>query len=186
MKETQKELERLRFQYINKMVEIRAQDDFNYSFNIIGKKIGPFLKGNTYKMEFWIASIFVKNNIAKFDEKHSFDVKKIQKIAYTESKSISINPINPETFIAIKEHLKILQFLHKKGKITYREFINFYSNAQDLVKVRHQKIIKLATANKSMNNTANLTKEEKLLVDEISGEIDGWRDFFVNMKKMDL
>ena len=59
------DLERIRHQYLNRIVETKANRDFDETIEIFGKKIGPFHAGNHYKMEFWIAKTFLKRDILK-------------------------------------------------------------------------------------------------------------------------
>jgi hypothetical protein len=184
-----KELERIRLKYINRIIETRAKVDFGQSFEIFGKVIGPFTTGNHYKMEFWIAKIFIKNDILEFVEGEQLNLQNIQKIAFTEGRSKDINKIDSFLFTAIREYMDILVGRLKLNFATPKQFREIYSNVQDLMVVRHRKILSLSQTQMSMSmkNTQNLTEEEKVLMSSLTDDIDDWKRFFlIDAKDMEF
>ncbi|MHA1728919.1 MAG: hypothetical protein ACTSWY_09325 [Promethearchaeota archaeon] len=180
--ELKADLERIRHEYLNKIVETQALKDFKESVKILGKRIGPFSKGNHYKMAYWIAKIFIKREILKLAE-HDGDklnVKAIQKIAFNQGRTHEINNIGGNLFTVIKEYMKILSSWTEKDLTHEKKFKSLYSNFQDLITIRHRKILNLCQMKQSFNVTRNLTQEEQILMKYLSDAIFQWKDFFQN------
>jgi hypothetical protein len=174
-----KELERIRIKYINRYVETRAKIDFNQSIEIFGKIIGPFTTGNHYRMEFWIAKIFLKNDILELVDGDQLNLQNIQKIAFTEGRSKEINKIDPFLFTSLKEYMDLLSGKIKLNLAVPRQFREIYSNAQDLIVVRHRKILSLSQTQLSTKNTQNLTEEEKILMNNLTDDIECWKKYYL-------
>jgi hypothetical protein len=181
-----KDLERIRVKYINKLVETRAKVDFKDSLEVFGKIIGPFTSGNHYKMEFWIAKIFIKNDILELVDSDQLNLQNIQKIAFIEGRSKEINKIDPHLFTSMKEYMDILIGKLKLNMATQRQFREIYSNALDLIVVRHRKILNLSQTHLSMRNIQNLSEEEKILMNNLTEDIESWKKYFlVDIKEME-
>lgn len=181
-----KELERIRVRYINRFVETRAKIDFNETFEVFGKNIGPFTAGNHYKMEFWIAKIFMKYDILELADGDQLNLQNIQKIAFTEGRSKDVNKIDSHLFTSIREYMDLLTGKLKLNLATQRQFREIYSNALDLIVVRHRKILSLSQTQLSMKNTLNLTEEERILMNNLTDDIESWKKYFlVDVKEVE-
>ncbi|MCP4763316.1 MAG: hypothetical protein GY870_16195 [archaeon] len=185
MSSTTKELERIKYKFLNRNVETKAKRNFDHSTEILGKIIGPFVAGNQYKMEYWIAKSFIKNDILELTDKERLDVQKVQKIAFKEGRSGEINNIDNNLFTSIKENLSILSYRNKKSKelTTDKELRTFFSNAQDLVTIRHRKIVNLSQMKQTIRRQQNLTDEEKILISNISDDFADWRKYYLDAQK---
>lgn len=189
------ELERIRHQYLNKIVETQAIRDFKESIDVFGKKIGPLSKGNHYKMEFWIAKSFLKRDIIRLvgrDESTEgeevigkLDVQEIQKIAFDQGRSHEINDIGKNLFTAIKEFLDVLSYRVKMKLTPEKKYKTLFSNIQDLIMIRHRRILNLSHMKQSLKVTQNLTQEEKILMDNLTDNLITWKNFFQNNKRKD-
>lgn len=179
MRSTKKELKRLRYTFLNEIVDTRALKDFKQSIEVLGKKVGPFKAGNHYRMEFWVAKTFLINDILQLTEKDKLDVQKIQKIAYKESRSRKIEKIDENLFLAIHEYLDVLNERVKRNLTKERKFKDVYSNVQDLVIVRQRKVGNLSQTKHTIRKIQNLAASEKVLIEHLSGTFEGWGQFFL-------
>ncbi|MBD3352543.1 MAG: hypothetical protein GF364_13730 [Candidatus Lokiarchaeota archaeon] len=176
---TKKQLDRIRYKYINRVVETRAKKDFKTTVSVLGKKIGPFTAGNHYKLEFWIAKLFINYDILEIVGSDKLDLQNIQKIAYTEANAKEMKKVNPLLFTAIREYLNILASRIKNGFTRERKFKDIYSNVQDLITVRHRKVIRLSQMKLTVRRLQNLTEEEKVLMKSLSQDFKEWKKFFL-------
>jgi len=170
------EFERLRYVYLNQIVETKAKKDFDFSVDSLGKSIGPFKVGNYYKMEYYLAATFLKNDILELIE--PLDVQKIQKLAFNESRSNEINKIDKNTYVAIREHMDVLAGKLQRKLIPDREFKSFNSNVQDLITVRMRKISNYSQTQQNMKILQLFSDEERLLLNDLTSEIIKWRTYF--------
>ena len=170
------EFERLRNVYLNQIVETKAKKDFDFSVDILGKSIGPFKVGNYYKMEYYLAATFLKNDILELIE--PLDVQKIQKLAFNESRSNEINKIDKNTYVAIREHMDVLAGKLQRKLIPDREFKSFNSNVQDLITVRMKKISNYSQTQQNMKLLQSFSEEERILLNNLTNELIQWRTYF--------
>lgn len=175
MKSTERELKRLRYKFLNKIVDTRAVKDFKNSIEVLGRNIGPFIAGNHYRMEYWAVKPFLKHDILELTDREKLDVQKIQKLAFTESRASQIEKIDENLFFAIREYLDILKSKNQQD----RRFRDVYSNVQDLISVRLGKIGSLSQAKQTMRLIQNLTAEEKVLIEKLSTSFREWNKFFL-------
>ncbi|MHA1339958.1 MAG: hypothetical protein ACTSRZ_07360 [Promethearchaeota archaeon] len=179
MKKTLKRLERIRFNYLNTPIELRAMKNFNRTIMILNKKIGPFLVGNHYHLEFWIAKPFIEREILQPTEEYKIDLQLIQKFAFNESRSRELKKLPESFYIAVKEYLTILS---KQTNLNYsykKRFRDVYSNTLDLITVRQRKILNLSQMKNTSKYYQNLTPEEKVLIENINNDLSNWRKFFL-------
>jgi hypothetical protein len=160
-------------------VEVKAVKNFRHSVEIFGKIIGPLITGNHYKMEFWIAKVFVKREIAKFTESDDINIQKIEKIVNTERFADDLKKIDPFLFTAINENMDIISTLEDGS----RKLGRYFSRAEDLMKIRQGKIFAVSRVGNSLNVTQNLSEEEKVLLDSLSSHISDWRVFLLDSKR---
>ncbi len=173
-------LNRIRLIFRNKIVEIKAIKSFKHSIEIFGKIIGPFITGNHYKMEFWIAKVFVKNGVAKFENEDEITVQKIQKIANSESHSTDFKKLDPYMYTAINEQMDIVAHTSDENS---RKFRDLFSNTQDLIAIRQRKILSLSQVNASINVIQNLSEEEKVLLSKLTDNVKDWKIYLLDSKR---
>lgn len=63
-----------------------------------------------------------------------------------------------------------------------KKYKTLFSNIQDLIMIRHRKILNLSQMKQSLKVTQNLTQEEKILMDNLTDNLITWKDFFQNNK----
>ena len=170
------ELDRKKNELIHQKVDTTCSKAMP-AFRHLGRKIGPFKVGHPYTLENYIARILVEEQILKYTDVGHLNRKAIQKINFQESTIPELRPIK-EDFIYLQAHeqLEILNKMYERGKIPRQEFTQFYSDVNDLIRVRISKINRLAIQQKTPQASKLLTTEEKILYDRLSKTIEEWRN----------
>ena len=174
------QLNRIRHTFRSKIVEVKTIKNFKHSIEIFGKIIGPFITGNHYKMEFWIAKVFVKQGIVKFVDAEEITIQKIQKIANSQSHATDFKKLDPYLYTAINEYMDIVA--QSKGRGT-RKFRDLFSNTQDLLTIRQRKILSLSQVNTSLGLSQNLSEEEKILLSKLTEQVKDWKGYLLDSKR---
>ena len=148
------------------------------AFRHLGRKLGPFKVGHPYTLENYISRILVEEGILKYtDSGGHLNRKEIQKINFQESTIPELRPIKEEyIYLQAHEQLEILNNLYERGKIPRQEFTQFYSDVNDLLRVRISKINRLAIQQKTPQVSKLLTTEEHILYTRLSQTIEEWRN----------
>jgi hypothetical protein len=161
-------------------VEVKAIKNFRHSIEVLGKTIGPFVTGNHYKMEFWIAKVFVKNKILKFVDSNEITIQKIQKIANSQSHASDFKKLDPYLYTAINEYMDIIT---ESENGSTRKFRDLFSNTQDLIAIRQRKILSLSQVNTSLGLSQNLSEEEKVLLEKLTEHVNDWKLYLLDSKR---
>jgi hypothetical protein len=183
MRSIERQLARIKHRYLSRIIETKAKMDFKHSVVILGKKVGPFISGNHYKLDFGVAKTFIENGILDFAGEEILDVQTIQKIAFTEGRSNSLTKVDSNLFTAVKEYLDILSHKKQNNAIPQRQFTSLNSNAQDLLTVRYRKLLQLSKVKQTFKVTQNLTEEEKVFIKKLTENYVEWKSFLLNRKK---
>lgn len=170
-------LRRIENNFLHQKVDticINALDAFQH----IGRRLGPFKVGHPYTLENYIARILVEEGYLKYDEKGKLDRKGIQKINFQESTSTKLCDLKDNDYIYVQAHeqLEVLNVLHNQRKIPRLDFTQFYSDVNDLIRVRTSKIIRLALQTNQLRSKKILTSEEKILFEEMGKIIKEWKE----------
>ena len=174
------QLNRIRYTFRSKTVEVKAVKNFKHSTEIFGNIVGPFIAGNHYKMEFWIAKVFVKHGIMKFVAENEITIQKIQKIANSQSHSTDFKKLDPFLYTAINEYMDIVSHAGNEGT---RKFRDLFSNTQDLITIRQRKILSLTQVKASLGVTKNLSEEEKVLLSKLTDHVKDWKVYLLDSKR---
>ncbi len=174
------QLNRIRHRFRSQIVEVKAIKNFKHNTDIFGKIVGPFTTGNHYKMEFWIAKVFVKKGIMKFADENEITIQKIQKIANSQSHATDFKKLDPYLYTAINEYMDIVS--HSEDGRT-RKFRDLFSNTQDLITIRQRKILSLSQVNTSLGMAQNLSEEEKILLSKLTDHVKDWKVYLLDSKR---
>jgi len=171
----QSQLKRDQNKYIHQKVDVLVVKEFP-TFDLLGKRIGPFKLGHSMTIDQYIARILVEEGIVKFDNGKHLNRKGIQKINFQESTNPELGKIREEyIYTQAHEQLEIINKLYEHGKVPRQEFKQLLSDVNDLIRVRLAKINRLAIQTRRSQYEKYLTREEKILFDEISSKIDEWK-----------
>ena len=149
------------------------------AFQHLGRRLGPFKVGHPYTLENYIARILIEEGYLKYNETGHLNRKGIQKINFQESTSTSLRELKQHDYIYVQAHeqLELLNKLYERGKIPRQEYTQFYSDVNDLIRVRISKINRLALQSKTPHTKKLLTSEEQILFSRLSKIIQQWKDY---------
>jgi hypothetical protein len=163
--------------FAHQKVDTVCIKEFPTSVIQLGRRVGPFKLGNPYKLEYYIARIFVEQGFLKFDEKNLINSMAIQKINFMESTNQEPRQIDDMIYVQSIQQLSLLDYLLKADKVPRRDFSQLYSDVNDLIRVRLAKIVRLATQPQLLKTRNLLTEEERILFDQLSHLIQEWQDY---------
>ncbi|UYP46606.1 hypothetical protein NEF87_002891 [Candidatus Lokiarchaeum ossiferum] len=171
-------------EFSHEKVDTLCMKDFPHSINHLGKRIGPFKVGHPYPLDHYVAKILVKKGYLRFDDEKLLNRKSIQKINFQESTNPELGKIEDHSYVYTQAHeqLKIINEMYEQGKAPRQDFKQFYSDLNDLIRVRLAKINRLATQPQNVQSKKVLTSEEIILFDEISKNINEWREHLGKVK----
>ncbi len=165
-------------EFNHQKVDTVCMKNFPQSINHLGKRIGPFKVGHPYSLDHYLAKIFVKKEYLRFDDEKLLNRKSIQKINFQESTNPELGKIEDHSYVYTQAHeqLELINEMYEQGKAPRQDFKQFYSDVNDLIRVRLAKINRLATQPQNVQSRKVLTSEENILFEEISKKINEWRE----------
>ncbi len=166
--------------FMHRKADTLCQKEYPYSFQILGKKIGPFRVGHTYIMENYVAEIFVKDGYLQYTDKSHIDSKTIQKINFQESTQQELKPIKDLIYIQARKEMKIAKKHNESGNLSFRSMRGLISDVNDLISVRLGKIMRLARYSKNIDAKKRLTQEELILFEKLSKDVKEWQNYLSN------
>ncbi len=180
---TTSRLKRRENEFLHQKVDTLCSKELD-AFQHLGKRVGPFKVGHPYTLDNYIARILVEEGYLKYDEKGKLDRKGIQKINFQESTSTQLCDLKDKDYVYVQAHeqLEILNKLYQQNKIPRQEFIQFFSDVNDLIRVRSSKIVRLALQANQARNKKLLTSEEQILFEQMSEVMQEWK---VYLSKID-
>ncbi|MBD3254635.1 MAG: hypothetical protein GF383_06055, partial [Candidatus Lokiarchaeota archaeon] len=115
-----------RFNFIFKNVEVICEciDDFP-EFTILEKSFGPFKRNKKYRLQFFIAEIFVERNVLKIDNKENLNYTDVQRYAIAESDDMRLTIQNNSYFF---NKIKEFHTFTKKEVIDGKKHQKFLDN----------------------------------------------------------
>ncbi len=172
-------LERLKFIFINKMIVVECIKDSD-RINLFSENIGPFKRGQTYKLPFWKIKPFIERNYVKIQSENDVNSSLIQQFAENERDNAKLIKKEHDFFIEIKELKKIIKNKIENGIIPKEELIKFQLHLEFFLHQRIAKIEKLATSTPSIEILGRLTDTEKILFKGFESLIKEFKEFILN------
>jgi hypothetical protein len=167
--------------FVHQHVDTICTKEFPHTFNHLGRRVGPFIIGHPYRLEQFVARIFVEQGYLRFDEKGMVNSGAIQKINFQESTNPELKKIQEYVYVQGLEQLNILNKLDNGSNQSYRrDYRKLLSDLNDLIRVRLAKITRLANQTPDMKSKKLLTPEELVLYESISDAIQQWREHLGN------
>jgi len=175
-------LNRVNFIFKNEEILTEGANDY-VGCNILGESFGPFEKGKKYRLPYFVALPFIKNNILRIDSKEKCDNTDVQRYAMSERDDQRLIHRENKFFLnKIKEFRFLLEREVIENKIPKLDLDRFSSYSINLIDNRLLKLLKLARANLSLDDERKLTSSEKLLFTKLYEILSVWRDFFLTFK----
>ena len=148
-------------------------------FSLLNHKIGPFKKGKTYKLKFFIALPFIEKNILKLTPREKCDSLDVQRYAVSERDDQKLVKRADHYFLNKIKEFKV--FMEKKVKDQEKPKIDldrYNSYMSNIIYNRLLKLLKLATTEPSFKDEEKLTFSEKILFKRLNKLLSIWNEFF--------
>ncbi|MFX1257631.1 MAG: hypothetical protein ACFFAN_07225 [Promethearchaeota archaeon] len=174
-------LKRINFIFKNEEIYTECIRDFD-GFSILGEKFS-FLKGKNYKLKFFIAKMFIKNNILKVAPNEKCDNIDVQRYAIAERDDQKFLQQSSYFLNKIKEFKSFVEKDVKDGIRPKLDLERFNSYTLNIIDSRLLKLLRLAKAELTLEDEQKLTYSEKVLYEQMYKLIKIWRNFFTNINK---
>lgn len=140
------------------------------------EKIGPFNQGITIELPRWVCNKLEEHGYGSKSEDIP-SIVWISKLAWSESRSQAIMPLEPLFYAKLRSMIKTLRQRANQSSdpTTHKDYEAAYMCALDLITSRLQKIIKASLmAPGKLEAIPNTTDEEKFLFIILSKLINNW------------
>lgn len=174
--EQQTKLNRLKFNYESQITSFECIKALPGVLNILGKKIGPLKVKGTYKMEYFIGKILILNGFLKTVE--PMDSKFVERIGYGESTTQEILNLEKNTFIRMQSEIELLYKMRQQNMIPDVTYKQYWSKSFDFLRLRLNKILKVASLNRTQQKQKMVSDEEEILFNTIAESIETFHEFF--------
>lgn len=172
-------LKRINFIYHNREISTKCIKNYKGT-TILNETIGPFKKGKSYKVKFFIAAPLIEHDILSITSKDKCDNIDVQRYAVNELNDQQLKVPEDNFFLnKIKEFKSFTEKEvgeGKKPKIMLDNYISYMSN---LIDIRLLKLLKLAKTEITPNEERKLTESEQFIIKHISNLLKNWRKFFL-------
>jgi hypothetical protein len=172
------------FEYENRNVRVFALKD-HPEINLVGLKIGPFLEGEEYEVKFWVAEELEKKGIIRFREDESLDPIKLYKIHWKErvQPATQLSPLSNDFYPSLRRFISRMKKDSDGTSEKMKDYDRSISLAQDIVNCRLKKIVSLSSSSLQTDQILrNLSKEERILYNNLYETINGWRSIILKEK----
>ncbi|MGV9173218.1 MAG: hypothetical protein ACOC35_11710 [Promethearchaeia archaeon] len=176
-----KNLKRINFIYQNDPIITKCIKNFE-GFSLLGHMIGPFKKGKRYKLKYFIAEPFIKQNILEVIPEEKCDNMDVQRLAIRErDDQRMVDHKNKYLLNKVREFRKYLVKRVNENKVPQTNLNRYNSYLSNLVDSRLLKLLKLSRSELSPADEKNLTNAEKILNKKIFELINTWRKYFLDL-----
>jgi hypothetical protein len=174
------------FCFENSPVKITASRNCP-EIRLAGLNIGPFEEGNEYEVHYWVAVELVKSGIAHFRAEDLLDAGKLSKIQWTERVQTAgqISKLPDGFYPKLRRHLVELREGIANNPERMREYERADHLTKDIVNSRMKKIVSIASSPaQAESSLRNLTVEERLLYEQLSQVINGWKKRILEQREV--
>jgi len=174
------QLLRLNFIFRNQIITAECIKDYSGQ-SLLGENYGPFEKGKQYKLKFFLAVPFIRNNYLKVIDDEKCDNVDVQRFAINERDDQSLIRRESKYFLnKVKEFRSFIEIEVEENIRPKVELDRYRSYHANIVDSRLIKLLLLAKVELSLNDEQKLTNSEKFLFQHFSRIIKIWRTFFLN------
>lgn len=172
------ELNRIQMEFLNdKRVCEFLQDTPELTVN--GQTIGPFKKGNRIKLPNWIIDVLKSQKIVRLIPAENYDSSRVLENLYREEqkkKHGSLQSLPPFLYASANRRIFLLQCDKTSlDPVSIDEIERLQTRLNSLIETRQLKIIRAATSNSCSKWHTHLTREERLLCNQIWSIITSWK-----------
>jgi len=161
------DVEKVRVKVLKRVPEIRVGEEV----------LGPFPQDQEVEVERWVAKILKEGGYVEIVDEKMIDLTAISKVAWRESRTSQIVPLEPTFYVKARNYLKSLAEKAKASPEALNEKRLAEVKLIDVINCRIQKIVNLAlTGTQPPREVLDcLTPEERVLFNEVCGLISRWR-----------
>jgi hypothetical protein len=171
------QIKHLDFRFENSLVKTVANRNYPET-KLAGLTVGPFEEGNEYEIYFWVAEKLAEAGIVHFREEDRSGATELYKVQWKERVQVAgqISEL-PEDF-----YPKLRRYLDDTRKeATQLEKMQEHEKSKqlacDIVNSRLRKIVALSSGPTQADQlTKRMTKEERLIYDQLEKLITQWRN----------
>ncbi|WP_455367987.1 hypothetical protein [[Eubacterium] cellulosolvens] len=175
----------MEFEFENNTIRIIILQELP-DLEVLGKKLGPFKKGDETDVPRWAAAEIVNSGAAKYREKEGITLQELSKVHWKEAlpSSRQIPQLDRDFYSNLRHLLSSLKEEGKKDIEKLKEYEKALSTSNDIVNCRLRKLVTFAaSAYQSTDLIKNLTPEEKVLLEDLTDLIAIWREKMVKVKE---
>jgi hypothetical protein len=170
------QIRHLDFCFENSLVKAVANRNYPET-KLAGLTVGPFEEGNEYEIYFWVAEKLAEAGIVHFREEDRFGATELYKVQWKERVQVAgqISELPEDFYPKLRRYLK-----DTKKEATQLEKMQEHEKSKqlacDIVNSRLRKIIALSSGPAQADQlTKRMTKEERLIYDQLEKLITRWR-----------
>ncbi|TXT67048.1 MAG: hypothetical protein BAJALOKI1v1_200014 [Promethearchaeota archaeon] len=174
------ELTRINFIYKNQPVLTECIAPYK-GFTLFNKQFGPFKKGKTYKLKFWLALPLIAHNILKIAPGEKCDNVDVQRFAIRERDDPQLAQLENNLFLnKIKEFRNFMIKITEEG-IKPKQLMDLYNSyTANIIDTRLLKLLRLSQTELTEITMSRLSTSEKVLYKELFEIVGSFRDFFLD------
>jgi len=173
-------LNRLNFIFKNEEITTLCIKDYN-GISIFNEKIKPFEKNKKYRLKFFIARIFIENNILIVAPNDKCDNIDVQRYAISERDNQKLMQRDISHFLnKIREFRFFMEKDVKDGVKPMIDLDKFNSYLSNIIDNRLLKLLRLSKAKLTLDDEKRLTISELKLYRLIFDLLNTWKKFFLN------
>ncbi len=162
-------------EFLNENIRFNLNQDLP-QIEICNEKIGPFSRGVTIELPRWVCDKLEEQGYgSKIEDIPS--IVWISKLAWSESRSQAIMPLEPLFYAKLRRMIRILRqrASQQSDSTAHKDYEIVHMYSLDLVTSRLQKIVKASLmAPGKLEAITNATDEEKFLFIILSKLINSW------------
>ena len=173
-------LNRLNFLFKNEEISTLCIKDYD-GISIFNEKIKPFEKNKKYRLKFFIAKIFIENNILIITPNDKCDNTDVQRYAISERDNQKL--MQRDTLLFLNKLKEFRFFMEKDVKDGVKPMIDldkFNSYLSNIIDNRLLKLLRLSKAKLTLDDEKRLTNSEIKLYRLIFRLLTTWKNFFLN------
>lgn len=165
-------IRRLQFEFEEGSVQVKILKDINglleREFKLTSKR------GQEQTIPLWIATELVKQGYAKLKE-NFIELSELHDVLKKEGEAHALQPIDKDFYLKVREQLKFLKQI--ESPTAQQSYEKIEALIRDILTMRLFKVLKIASQTRNSRDfTEYMTKEERILFQELSSLCIQWKD----------
>jgi hypothetical protein len=165
-------IKRLQFEFEEGSVQVKILKDINglleREFKFTAKK------GQEKNIPLWIATELVKQGYAKLKE-NFIELSELHNVLKKEGEAHALQPIDEDFYLKVREQLRFLKQI--ESPTAQQSYEKIEALIRDILTMRLFKVLKIASQTRNSRDfTDYMTKEERILFQELSSLCIHWKD----------